>query len=237
LSGKSAQQLASILAETFLFRGIEPLEAEESLLFFSECRFLRFPAGSTVQSAQSPVAGIAVLTDGQAEVLSSPGETAIRLRFMECGEIFGAAALYTENRNYETVVRASKDTEVLLIPEKTVKRLIRKNEQIAENYIRFLSERICFLNQKLSAFTAGSAEAKLAVYLSGLRPDPLGICTLPVSLSELAESLGMGRASLYRALEKFEENGIIERNGKHIRVLDGTALSATFRCSEQPKQQ
>lgn len=224
-----SNRICAILQKTFLFRGVAPQEADKNAPFLAECLCRQYTAGTTVQSAHAPVPGIAVLLSGQAEVLSSQSNTAIRLRFLEAGNIFGAATLYTENRQYETVIRAVTNCEILLLPEESVKRLIRNNEQIAENYIRFLSERICFLNQKVTAFTAGSAEAKLAVYLSGLSTDAEGKASLSMSLSALADSLGMGRASLYRALEKFEQSGFIAREGKHIRLLNPTALQNAYR--------
>ncbi len=229
MTDNGRKQISAILQNTFLFHGVALQETDEATPFLPSCMCRQYSAGMTVQSAHAPVPGIAVLLWGQAEVLSSLSDTAIRLRQLEAGSIFGAATLYTENRQYETVIRAVTDCELLLIPEECVKRLIRNHEQIAENYIRFLSERICFLNQKVTAFTAGSAEAKLAVYLSGLSTDADGMATLPVSLSALADSLGMGRASLYRALEKFESSGWITREGKQIRLVDLTALQNAYR--------
>ena len=218
-----------ILQKTFLFQDVDLSDADRATPFLAECICKQHPPGSMVQSAHAPVPGIAVLLSGEAEVLSSPSETAIRLRSLGVGSLFGAAALYTKNQQYETVIRAVTDCETLLMPEICVKRLIRSNSLIAENYIRFLSERICFLNQKVTAFTAGSAEAKLAVYLCGLRANADGIVLLPVSFSSLAESLGMGRASLYRALERFELSGWITREGKNLRILNPSALQNAYR--------
>ncbi len=221
-----------VLANTFLFSGISPADIDESVPFLSECICLQYSDNCTIQSAREPVAGIAVMTIGTADVLSDSSSSAVRLRTIHAGEIFGAAALYTTEQRYETVIRARGDCQILLIPEETVKRLIVASGQLAVNYIRFLSERICFLNQKITAFTAGSAEAKLAVYLSELPHSPDGKCSLLLSMSALADSLGMGRASLYRALDKFETGGLISREGKDIRILDEAALEAVFRKNE-----
>lgn len=232
MTDNGLNRVSGILQNTFLFRNVDLQSVECFTPFLKSCTFLRYSAGMTVQSAHAPVPGIAVLVSGHAEVLSSLSDTAITLRRLDTGSLFGAAALYTENRQYETVIRAVNDCEILLLPDEDVKRLIRAHGQIAENYIRFLSGRICFLNQKMTAFTAGSAEAKLAVYLCGLCMDADGLLSLPVSLSALAESLGMGRASLYRALEKFEQNGWISREGKNIRLLDLAALQSAYRHEE-----
>ena len=114
------------------------------------------------------------------------------------------------------------------IPEEQLKRIIAGSLAAAENYIRYLTERICFLNRKITAFTAGSAEARLAVYLSGLPIDSENTLTLPCSLSELADMLNMGRASLYRSLDSMTESGILLRNGKKITLLKPDALHNIF---------
>ncbi len=221
--------MRKVLKDTFLFHGISPDDVEKNTPFLAGCSFQTYADKTTIQSTHAPIAGIAVIAKGAAEVLSDASSTGILLRTIPAGGLFGAATLYTVGQHYETVIRAKGTCQILLIPEATVKRLIVSNGRLAENYIRFLSERICFLNQKLTAFTAGSAEAKLAVYLTELPGRTDGVRTLPLSLSALADSLGMGRASLYRALCKFESSGLIERHGKNIRILKEDALSAIFK--------
>ncbi len=221
--------LCRVLTNTFLFSGVSPEEVETATPFLSECVFSVYSDKTTIQSTRAPIDGIAVITDGEAEVLSDASDTGILLRTICTGGLFGAASLYTTAQHYETVIRAKGDCQLLIIPEATVKRLISANSRLAENYIRFLSERICFLNQKITAFTAGSAEAKLAVYLSDLPDAGNGTRRLTMSLSALADSLGMGRASLYRALCGFEERGIISRDGKNFHIIDEDALTAIFR--------
>ncbi len=223
------QQVWSALSETFLFQGVTEREFQADLSFLDACYFRQYTSGSIIQSAKSPVDGIAVIVSGTAEVLSSTSDAAIRLRTMEKNALFGVATLYRKDPRYATVIRAVTNTELLILPEAAVKELLRVNSKIAENYISFLSERICFLNRKLSAFTAGSADAKLAAYLSDLPKDADGTLTLSTSLSALADALGMGRASLYRALDKFESDGLIRRNGKNIVILDDESLQAMFR--------
>ena len=87
------------------------------------------------------------------------------------------------------------------------------------NYVRFLSDRIRFLNSKIATFTADSAKSKLMRYLvsqAELQNNPEGNVVLPVSCQKLAESLNIGRASLYRAFEQLENDGLIRRSGKAV---------------------
>ena len=89
------------------------------------------------------------------------------------------------------------------------------------NYVRFLSDRIRFLNSKISTFTADSAKSKIMRYLisqAEIQSNPDGNVLLTMSCQKLAEFLNMGRASLYRAFEQLESDGLIRRNGKSVEI-------------------
>lgn len=218
----------AIAAKMFLFNGIDMNALEQDLHFIDFCSAHRYDAGEIIQSATAPLGGLAYIYRGSASVLSDASDKCVLLRNLSCGDVIGASTLYSESRGYTTVIAANKDCAVLCIPEDHVKRIIAANNIAAENYIRFLTERICFLNRKISAFTAGSAEAKLAVYLLSLPQNPDGTITLPCSLSELADMLNMGRASLYRSLDSMSTSGILVREGKKITLLNRDALQNTF---------
>ena len=70
------------------------------------------------------------------------------------------------------------------------------------------------------AYTGGSAECRLAMYLLDNQQDGVPPkVTLPFGMNKLAELLGIGRASLYRAMETLEKKGIAAREGKCIAIL------------------
>ena len=70
-------------------------------------------------------------------------------------------------------------------------------------------------------FTAGNAERKLSVFISEHAKD--GVFTPPCSMSALANMLGIGRASLYRAIEHLIACGWMEKKGKQFYLTDHNA--------------
>lgn len=217
-----------IAENMFLFRDIDVALLERKLHFIGHCTTRTFEAGEILQSADSPLGGLAYIYRGAAAVLSDTSDNSALLRNILCGDVIGASTIYSDNRGYNTVIRAEKECSVFVLPEEQLRQIIQESSVAAENYIRYLTERICFLNRKITAFTAGSAEAKLAVYLLGLPRGGDGTLTLPCSLSSLAGMLNMGRASLYRSLDSMTENGILKRNGKIITLLNPDALHTIF---------
>ena len=91
-----------------------------------------------------------------------------------------------------------------------------------ENYLRYLAQRIRFLSAKVDALSAGTGGKKLSDFL--IRGSGESGVVKVRSMTELASSLGIARASLYRELDKLSEAGIIEKSGKTITVLKPEAL-------------
>ncbi|MFR7473244.1 MAG: Crp/Fnr family transcriptional regulator [Christensenellales bacterium] len=98
--------------------------------------------------------------------------------------------------------------------------LFGQSRRAMANYLSFLTGRIFYLNRRIDAYTGGSAECRLAMYLLDNQQDGVPPkVTLPFGMNKLAELLGIGRASLYRAMETLEKKGIVAREGKCIAIL------------------
>ena len=141
------------------------------------------------------------------------------------GDVFGAAAVFfAEPKHVSTVVAAAK-CRILFIERGCLETIIKSDFSVASAYIEFLSGKICFLNKKIIAFTAKSAESALAGYL--LERAGQGD-TLHVTMARLASVLGIGRTTLYRALDTLERDGCIACEGKEIRILDKNQLETRY---------
>ena len=130
------------------------------------------------------------------------------------GELFGAAALFNQAPDYVTTLTALVPCTVLLVTEAQLDELMGEYSRIRRNYITYLSGRIRFLNSKLEELTGPKAEDKLIHYFQ--QHSSNGEARLDCSMTELAQRLDMGRATLYRALETLEKQNLIWRNGKTI---------------------
>ena len=173
-----------------------------------------FPAGTNLSNDSDKQLGI--LLEGRAEIQSADNGRCVVLRTMNAPGVFGAASLFCESALPLSHIEAKTACEVLYVPLDHVRRLLAEDEGFREAYLTFLAGRVCFLNRKIQCFTAGSAERRLALWLLSEENQTV---TLPASLSKLADMLDIGRASLYRALDKLEGDGLIRRNGREITVL------------------
>lgn len=153
---------------------------------------------------------------------------ALFMSTLEEGDVFGAAALFHGGEEPPTTLTALTGCEALLIPQESVRRLLRECGDFAEDYAVYLSGRIQFLSQRLEAVSSPSAQGKLAQYLLSAAG---GAGAVTLSATQLGQRLGMGRATLYRAFDALERTGSIAREGKTIRILDEAGL---YSCRSYP---
>lgn len=156
---------------------------------------------------------IGVILKGKANIRS--GDDGVIIKKLIPGDTYGAASLF-DKPTYLTQVNASTNCLVATFNRDFVEKCIAFDSVVAKNYIAFLAKRISFLNTKINSYTAKNAENKVYSYLSQLPRNEDNSIDLKVSLSTLAKMIGIGRASLYRALEKLESDGIITKLDKKI---------------------
>ena len=177
-----------------------------------------YPSGARIDDGEP---SLGVLLHGWAEITSADTGKSVLLRKLTAPGVFGAASLFCPEAPNFSRTEAKTACTVLQIPLDAVRALLSLDESFRDAYLTFLSGRVRFLNQKIRAFTAGSADRRLALWLISEESD---VITLPTSISSLADMLDIGRASLYRALDKLEEEGLITRKGRTITLLSPSEI-------------
>jgi len=209
-----------LLAQSFLFSKID--FAAVSATFQSEgCSCMEFEPGEKIYTRNSFAKSLGIVLSGELKALK-PAGTSLVLNTFYSGGVFGVAGLFNDARQYVSEVVAVKRSRVLFLPQALLHGLFEQNTQIAENYIGYLSTRICFLNSRIDNFIGGTAECRLANFilsLSAQRENSL-VFKLPCTLTQLSNTLNIGRASLYRAIEALSRESIIERSGKNITIIN-----------------
>lgn len=188
-----------------------------------------FSCGQAIAAPSDTEKRLGVILEGEASVFSADESGGALLRVLKKGDTFGVANLFSTQDHFVSLIVAKKQCSVLFLDRVSAERLLCDDPVFRLNYIRFLSDRICFLNTKISCFTAGTPERRLAVFLLTVGEAEAECFSLSVNANSLSEMLNVGRASLYRAFEKLEAEQLIERNGKTITVLDKNTLRKRFR--------
>lgn len=200
------EEVKNVLKDIFLFNGAaEVVDKEE---FSAPKTFLK---GQVIYSADTFLKSIGVIIDGKAKATALSGE-ALLTRF-GVGDVFGAAAVFGNNKEYISKIVADSDCTVQFIEQEKLLLLFEKYPVISINYVTFLSSRIRFLNEKLAIMMQDDVESRIYAYL--LKNDGYS-----GKMTTLANTLCIGRTSLYRSLEALEnKNLIVKKDGKFKVVL------------------
>lgn len=201
-----------ILQNVFLFKGIENV-LEGAELPAPVC----FKKGELIYSETEFRRALGILISGKAKATPAGNSETVLNTFLP-GAVFGAAAVFSPEEEYVSRISAASDCKVLFFNEDALSRLFAAYPEAAVNYISFLSRRIRFLNGKLSLFTKNDAEGRVYEFLAK-NCDDSGTVTYSGSMALLARNLGVGRTSLYRALESLEHKKMIVREDGKIKVL------------------
>lgn len=193
-----------------------------ALLASPDVRTAEFADGGVIFADGTPAA-LGVLVRGGAEIIRAGAGGEVLLRTLGAGDVFGAATLFGRE-SAGTQVRARGGACAVFLGRAAVEAVFAADPRTAIGYIAFLSEKIGFLNARLSTFTAESAEARLAGYILRAAAGR-GAFVSALPLSRLAELLGLGRASLYRAFDALCAAGAIEKKQKNITIKDRAYLA------------
>ena len=219
-----------ILSRTFLFAGLSVADRRDALGSVSP-ETAAYRPGEAVVTAGERFAAIGLVTEGCLAVTRQGERRPVIHRTLGPGEVFGVSSLFGEGEGFPTTVTAKEPTTVLFLEEAEVRGLLATYPKAAEAYITLLTKKIRFLNGRLDTLAGRSAEERVASYL--LSHTGSG---LPLTKSALASLLGLGRASLYRILELFEENGLIRSCRDAIEVPDGAALEQFIKNRKETKK-
>ena len=204
----------STLENLFIFNGLDFTEKKEIIESLPET--VQFKREDIIYSADEFPNAIGFVIKGKAIAVTNNGNRMCINTFKE-GDCFGVAAVFGDSEQYVSTVVSKTDVEVLFLNEEQLNKMF-ENPKISLNYIRFLSDKIRFLNEKLCLLSCENAESRVYSYLSSAA-DSKGYVKSLKNMTLLSKMLGLGRASLYRSLDTLEKNGLILRENNEIKVI------------------
>lgn len=226
LAEEISRQKLELICGSALFTAVDEIVVEQ-IISDQRCQCQRFFKGELVYDKYQFPQCLGIVLEGQIRVEKSIRKgKRMRMSVLQPGACFGAATVFQEKKQYAMVLAAECETEVLFFPKEVLRWAMQRNYTVTENYIRYLSDEICFLHEKISNLTAGIAEQRLALFLAE-RCDLDG--TIYTSMVDLCKQLNFGRATLYRAMDALEARGLIKKGSKSISIIDRAELRKMIR--------
>jgi len=173
-----------------------------------------------------PVSGIYLVLSGKVKTvkLSTDGRELLT-GIYSADEYFGIPALLL-NAPYAETAEAMEDTTVCQLPKEMLEALLNRYPDVAGQFIRILSNDILDKEEQLLQLAYHSVRKRMAEVLSRLckQEKQEAELVLRISRDNLAAMAGMATETVSRILSDFKDEGIIERKGSQITILDKNRL-------------
>jgi CRP/FNR family transcriptional regulator len=191
-----------------------------------------YKKGQTLFSEGSYPFGVFCVNNGKIKLshLGDDGKEQI-IRLLKAGDVLGYRALLSGDR-YSASAVALEDTQICFIPKDLFIKVLKLDQGLAFEMMKLLSDELHKAEVKLTHLAQKPIRERLAETLLFIKEtygfEPDGI-TLNVRLSreEIANLVGTATESAIRLLSEFKKDGIVELDGKKIKILRQKELIKT----------
>ncbi len=161
----------------------------------------------------------------QAYTLTAEGKRLI-IDTIVPGTFFGEMPL-TAQSMHQTFAEATENSLVCVLSQGDLEKLLQSKPSVAIRLVEILSNRLKETQARLEESTIRGATAKVSRGLLRLAPK---LPELPgLTQQELADSVGLQRETVSRALQSLQEQGLVELGTKKIIILDRAGLEEAAR--------
>lgn len=201
---------------------------EEELIKLNNSRFeARFKAGETIFKQGSPTSNAIFIIEGLAKVyIEGYDAKNIILSIVQPKQLIAGPGTYVDNRHHYSL-SALTDTIACFVDMNLFKELTKSNSIFAEGLIKDISIKALSNFEKLINFSQKKMHGRLAegiIYLStNIFNSTEFNCIL--NRKELGEFTGMTKESVVRLLKEFNDEGIIQMNQNHMKIIDMDRLN------------
>lgn len=213
-----------ILKNSPVFGGIEARDIKLMLdaIPYHEQQFAK---GDILAMQDEPCNRLIILTKGfvKAEMSDASGKV-VKVEDIHAPNPLAILFLFGPNNRFPVEVTAREEVEALVIPQKSVLKMLQMNERLLLNFLNISAVYASMLSKKLHLMSFRTIRQKLSMYLLDLAKPDKTIVELDRTQMALAEYFGVSRPSLAREMSNMQEEGLIEVNRKHITILQRNKL-------------
>ena len=142
-------------------------------------------------------------------------------------DLFGFSAIL-ENAHYFETTTAMEKTELMVVSKNTMQKLIESNYKLSLEIFQLINDNLIEVKEQLLQMAYGSMRRKTAntilKFAQKMTRKPSD--SINISRRDLAGVAGIATESLIRTLTDLKKEGIIEIEGRNIRIVDLNALES-----------
>ena len=216
-------EIGSFIGNVPLFKGLPPTQINQLVAI---AMYKPYKKGEIIFSEGQEATGFYVLITGRVKIskLAPDGKEQI-LHILGLQEPFGEVPVFAGER-FPANAEAMEDSKILFLPRDGFIHLIKQEPSVAMNMLALLSRRLRQFSGLIENLSLKGVPARLASYLLYLsqRQGNMELLELDVSKTMLANFLGTIPETLSRILARMTQEGLIEVNGRRIKLLNRRVL-------------
>ncbi len=224
----------AVLARVPLFNDL----SEAELKFLSDRAVTkRYSSGELIFSEGDPCAGLYVIEAGDVRIFkTSAGGREQVLTIEHAGNSIAELPVF-DGGSYPAAASAARDAAILFISRQDFRALCLEHPEVALKVLRMVGLRLRRLVGIIEELSFTTIRHRLAALLLRLARDAgkrsgRAEFTIVASNQELASQIGTVRELVSRNLSRFQAEGLIKMEGKHITIPDLARLEAEIQAEE-----
>jgi CRP-like cAMP-binding protein len=208
------------------------LKDEEFDLLNYEKNIVQLHKGQVLFLQDTKPHGLYCVKKGKIKVFKrgSEGKEQI-VRLANDADVVGYRALISDE-NYQCGAAALEETTLCYVPKQTLFQIMDQNVSIYKKMVTLLADDLKNAEHKINDLAQKPVRERVAETLIMLKTkygvdEVTGALNVSLTREEMANMVGTATESLIRILSDFKREGLIELEGKRIRIADFDHLYAT----------
>ena len=228
MRGFEAEGCKAVLSRCPLFQAMTPSELDAAI---ARATLKRVPRGRAILRQGAPSPGLFVIAAGQVRVgvVAEDGKE-LTLEVLGAGDALGEMSL-VDNEDCSADASAQEDCVLLFIERAQFQELLRNNVDLCVRMLALLSGRVRRANANVMTMARLSLPTRLGRALLQLGRDYGERCAagtrIAVKLSQrdLSSLVGCSREKVNKQLRRWEQDGILGRDGAWMVIMQSEALA------------
>ncbi|MEF9915889.1 MAG: Crp/Fnr family transcriptional regulator [Lachnospiraceae bacterium] len=201
------------------------ISSSEQQLIETQIRSRKVSKGTLVHSGETDCLGLIFVITGslRAYTMSETGKTISLYRLLERDMCLFAASCVMRNIDFEVVIEAREDTEILVLPVKIYQQLMNTSLPVANYTNELMASRFSDVMWVMDQVLNKSFDVRLATFL--LEEQAINESSiLYMTHEEIAQNLGSAREVVTRMLKYFHTEELVNLARGKIEIVDVKAL-------------
>ena len=205
-----------------LFKGLSQPEVEK-FVKFTGTTFKNYPRGERILEAFAPNANIGIIVTGEAQILSLDwlGNENVG-HVIESGAMFGTVSAILGEDLIATSVRLTTEATIMWIPYRSLliagPKLGRTHGIVMKNLLETFSRKNVLMMQKVELLSQKTLRERVILYLIQREKRQQSEWVKVPGRVQLAKELECNRSALTREISQMQTDGIVEVDGKLMRL-------------------